>query len=488
MKTSINEHSSGAEPPKPDARVLTGVSHWAGTLGVDTDNVLVVCSSILGGLAAPTALLDLPWGKVKVPKLDLVVPESQGALPQAMEFLLNGPRMANRQILERAAGINPGELRYVLHASFAGDPAKADTNSYLEIMNIRELRANLGFEQDDERPRSSEEDLRPDLRQRRIESLLRPAVLLESPALADVPKLLIGCHLSHALGVGMSLESTGSPKRRQELSRLLGILKGTETMLPSPKYPVSVEHSRPCGLQAIFSADNDVIQSQFADLTRLLEHSVLLSNTPARCVADVNSSYFFNLFSRVVGRVIILRRDGMPLDAGFKSDQSAFRFQEENVRYLAECDSAGVKVGASVRGLPLSLAWTFLYLRAHMREFEPPDDDEVIAAVFAAARQILRRHCLRWVELGQAARREEILRRVRSIIRKIEEKRILSFTALVRSFDQQKTSLYRPLVDVLVGAEVLGRQPDGKLVIGARKFDEVSPDLFLASLADGSDA
>jgi hypothetical protein len=487
MKTSITEHASGSESPEPDARVLIGLSYWADTLGVDPDNVLVLCSSILGGLAAPMALLDLPWGKVKIPKLDLVVPESQGTLPQALEFLLNGPRTANSQILERAAGVHPGELRYVLHATFAGDPSKAKADSYFESSNTMRLRANLGFDRDDGRVYSSEEDLRPDLKQRRVESITRPSVLLESPALPEIPKLLAGCHLSHALGVGLNLETNDSPKRKQELARLLGILKGTETILPSPKYPVSVEHSRPCGLQAIFSADGAILQSQFVELGRLLEHSLLLSNTSGRCVVDANSSYFFKLYSRVVGRVIILRRDGMPLDEGFRSDESAFRFQQENFQYLAECDSSGVKVGASVRGLPLSLAWTLLHLRAHMHEFQPPDDDEVIAAVFAAARQLLRRHCLRWVELSQAARREEVLRRVRSIIRKIEEKQMLSFTALVRSFDKQKTSLYRPLVDVLIEAEVLGRKPDGKLVIGAKKFEEVSSDLFLVPLADGSD-
>src|SRR5690606_15443584 len=120
-------------------------------------------------------------------------------------------------------------------------------------------------------------------------------------------------------------------------------------ILPNSKFPVSVEHSRPCGLQAIFSADSRVLQSQFSELGRLLEHSLLLSNTLGRCAVDASSSYFFSLYSKVVGRIIILRRDGMPLDAGFKSNASAFRFQEENFRYLAECDAAGLKVGASVR-------------------------------------------------------------------------------------------------------------------------------------------
>jgi len=468
-------------PEVPDARARTGLTHWSGTLGVDPDNTLALCSSILGGLAGPVAALELPWGTVEVPKLDLVVPESQGTMPQALAFLLNGPRAANSQILERMAGINPGELRYVLHASFGGDPSKADSDSYLENFMIKDLRANLGFERDAERPGSSEEDLRPDLRQKRIESITRPSILLEAPSMADLPKLLAGCHLSHALGVGLNLEPNGSPKRKQELARLLGILKGMETILPSAKFPVSIEHSRPCGLQTIFNADTEVLQSQFAELGRLLEHSLLLSNTPARCVVDPNASYFFSLYSKVVGRTIILRRDGMPLTAGFSTDENAFRFQKENADYLAACDAAGLKIGPCVRGLPLSMAWTFLMLRAHMRTFQPPTDDEVITAVFAAAQQLLKRHCLRWVELSQAARREEVLRRVRSIVRKIEEKQMLTFTALVRSFDKQKTSLYRPLVDVLIEAEVLGVQ-DGKLVIGSRKFNEVSQDLFLASM------
>lgn len=484
MKTSIAECSDSSYSIAPDARILTGLSHWASTLGVDPENVLALCSSILGGLAAPVAMLDVPWGLVNTPKLDIVVPRSGGALPQALDCLLNAPRLVNRQILERVAGINPGELQYVLHASFASDPSKAEASSYLENLNIRDLRNELGLERDSVRPRSSETDLTPDLRQRRVESLTRPSVLLENPALADVPKLLAGCHLSHALGVGLSFESNGSPKRKQELARLAAILKGTETLLPRARFPVSIEHSRPCGLQAIFSADAESLQGQFLVLGGLLGDSLLLSNTTARCVADVNSSYFFRLFSRAVGRIIVQRRDGMPLEVGFNADESACRFQEENHQYLTECEATGLRIGDSARGLPLSLAWTLLQLRQHMHDYRPPDDGEVIAAVFATARQLLRRHCLRWVELSQAAKREEVLRRVRSIIRKIEEKGMLSFTALVRSHDKQKSSLYRPLVDVLVEAEVLERKSDGKLSIGARKFDEVSPSLFLASLAD----
>jgi hypothetical protein len=480
MNNLITENPTTSEASEPDARMLTGLVRWADMMGVDPDNVLAISSSILGGLAGPMASLDFPWGTVEVPKLDLIVPESHGVLPQALAFLLSGPRAINQQILESMAGIHPAELRHVLHGSFAGDPSKADPASYVESSNIRNLRYRLGFEDEDERPRSSEMDLAPDLRQRRIESLTRPSILLESPGLAELPKLLAGCHLSSALGVRLNLESNGSPKRKQELARLMALLHGTEMMVPASRFPAGIEHSRPCGLHAIFAADARVLRSGFTELSRLMEHSLLICNTPVRCIVDPTANHFFHFYSKVAGRIAVQRRNGMPLIATFRGNESAFRFQKENLEYLSGCDAAGPGIGACTRGLPSSLAWTFLMLRDHMHGIRPPSDDEIVTAVFAAARKLLARHGRRWVDLSEAARREQLLHRVRAIVRKIGEKRTVTFTELVHSFDNQRTSLYRPLVEVLIEAEVLEKR-QGKLALGPRRFEEVSEDLFLVS-------
>ncbi|MBK1818222.1 hypothetical protein JIN84_21540 [Luteolibacter yonseiensis] len=424
------------------------------------------------------ASLRLPWGIVEIPKLNLIVPKSQGLLPQLKSHMLSPAQRINRQILETMAGINPAHLQQLRHASFAGDPSKANPHGNAESVALRDLKSGLAFDTSTGHIASAEHDLRPDPFQRRVEGITRPAILLESPAPADIAKLLSGCHLSHALGADISLDPLiTSSKRRKDLAGLLRMLDGTEIAMSSPKFPISIEHNRVAGLRAIFAANPDQLRKLLPDILPLLERSVLLANTIPQFHAHEGANYFADLFARVTSRVAIQRRNGIPLVAEFTAPESAFRFQEQNIRFIATCDAEPNHVGSSIRGLPLSLAWAFLTLRDHMHCGAVMDDEQIISTVFDAAHNLLRRHGDQMHELLEAARCEEIRNRMRAIVRKVEEKRLVSFSHLVRSFDLQKTSLYRPLVDVLVEAEVINRQSDGRLAMGTRRFEEMAPTL-----------
>jgi hypothetical protein len=481
----LPDPTPAAEIPEPDARVLTGLEHWAVTIGVDSDNALALVASILGGLAGPVGYIDYPWGMEELPPLHLVLPAAQGMLPHAGNLLLSPAKRINRQILETMAGINPAALRYISHGSFAGDPDKVKPHDNIESVALRNLRHGPAFDLDVHRISNGESDLDPDPIQRRVEAITRPALLLESPTLAEIQKLLSGCHLSHALGADIPLHHLlSSAKRKKEIDQLGRLMNGTEILMPSPKYPVGVEHNRAACLQAILKASPSVLRQLLPDIIPLLEQSLVLVNTSAVARPDPTASYFSDLFGRTTSRVALLRRNGMPMVAELSSPQASSRFQEEFSRFVVACDAAPVPVGSSIRNLPQSMAWALMMLRLHMKQYEPPGDDEVITAVFDASRNLLHRHCQQVEELLHAAEQEEMIRRARKIIRKIQEKQLISFSGLVRTFDQQRTSLYRPVVDVLVEAEVLNRQPDGKLRLGNRSFDEALPTLSFSFLAD----
>jgi hypothetical protein len=476
---------SSSNPKHPDARDLTGVVHWSASLGIDPDNALAIVASVLGGLAGPSGYIDHPCGMEELSALHLVAPAAQGMLPQAAHLLLSPARRINRQILETMAAINPAALRYIRHASFAGDPERARPRDNIESVTLRDLRRGPAFDLDSNHIANGEGDLSPDPIQRRVEAITRPALLLENPILPDIPKLLPACHLSHALGADISLHPLiSSPKRKKEVDQFLRLMNGTEILMPSPKYPVGIEHNRPARLQAIFRADMPTLRQLVPDIMPLLEQSLLLMNTPTTTRPDPTASYFGELFGRTTTRIALLRRNGMPLVTKFATTEAASRFQLEFSRFIAACDASPVPVGSSIRNLPLSMTWALMMLRQHMKQYQPPGDVEVIATVFDASHNLLHRHCQQVEKLVHAAEQDELIRRARKIVRKIQEKQLISFSGLVRTFDQQRTSLYRPVVDILIEAEVLDRQPDGRLRLGNRTFEEALPTLSFSFLTD----
>jgi hypothetical protein len=468
-----------------DARTLTGLEHWAATLGIDSDNALAIVSSILGGLAGPVGYISLPWGMITLPALHLIVPATQGMLPHACDVLLSPARRINRQILETMAGINPAQLNYVRYASFAGDPAKVNPRDGIESVALRNLREGPAFDPETRRVSNGEGDLAPDPIQRRVEAIFRPGLLNESSDPSDILKLLPGTHLSHALGGDITLRSLiSSPRKKKDIESLLRIINGTEVVMPSPKFPVSIEHSRAARLQAIFKANPGEIRQLLPNIAPLLEQTVILVDTSTASKPNQHSAYFGDLFGRITTRIALTRRNGVPLVAKFGTPETASRFQQEAVSFIGLCDAVPVPVGSSIRNLPHSMAWTLMMLRQHMKQQAPPGDDEVITAVFDASRNLLLRHVHQMKELSLAAEREEMIQRARKIVRKIQDKQLITFSGLVRTFDQQNTSLYRPVVDILVEAKVLNRKSDGKLSIGNRPFDEALPNLFFASLTE----
>lgn len=480
-------HKLVPNEPRPAVEDPIGISAWASALDVDPANVLAMAAGILSGIAAPSAVLRFPWGEVEVPKLHLIAPATEGVLPQALAFLLKYPCAVNRMILATMAGIHPAELRHALHGTFASKPTKPDPDGFTESSNVCRILRYLGLGPGDKALRSSEEDLDSDPRTARIEGIFRPAILLESPALKDIPELLSGCHEFHALAVGLRFEPLlASARRKSEIEGLMRFFWGTEIVIPPSRHPTGIESHRPAGIQAIFQADTDLLHLLFSDIAPLVADSLLLSDGAAPDGIESGENGFIERWTTSAFRIATSRRDGKYNLGQFSSEAAAHRFQKLNREYLRACDSGAEKVGCSVRNLPLSLVWSLLMLRVGLKSWDAPDDDSIITSVFSAAKTLLQRHCRKLEDLGLKVALDETVRRAQRIVFKVEAKKEVTFTQLVRSFDIQKTSLYRPLVDVLVGENVLARRPDGRLVIGGKSFDEMNRTPLLEAFHDSN--
>ncbi|MBX3739981.1 MAG: hypothetical protein KF712_03240 [Akkermansiaceae bacterium] len=462
---------------------MIGLPQWAKIMGADPANVLVTAATIFSGVASPFAYLKLPWGFVPLPKCHLVVPHNQGNLPFVLDHLLSPAFRANRQILANMAGINPAALNHLMYGSFAGDPGKINSRGEIEGYVLKALREGAAFDPQGSRVAGGESDLIPYPKLCRLEAITHPAILLTSPPSARLEKLLHGCHRGHALAIGIPLGSLASAsKPAKEVANLLTFMRGTEIEVPQPVHPVGIEPHRTAGVQAVFREDPNLLRQLQPPLEPVLNETLLLTNTLPEFAVSEESTNFSTLYSTAISRAIILRRNSVPMEASFSTPAHACRFQKRFLDHQAACDASDVTIGSSVRNLPLTLAWFLLTLRGHMHGRALPTDDAIIEAVFASSSALLERHCRAMTDLRHAAERDELLKRVKAIVRKVAEKQLVTESQLARSFNDQRIGLYRPLVQLLIEEKVLSITAEGTLRIGSRSLDDALPKLLLTSI------
>jgi hypothetical protein len=479
---NCQNRQNSPQDPLPAVSAI-GASQWAATLGVDADNTFALAATILAGVAAPFAYLQFPWGLVLVPKCHTVVPDKQGTLRHILDHLLSPARRTNSQIVANMAGVNPAMLRHLIHGSFAGDPNKANPQAPFESMALQTLRENQIFDPHGSRVPSGEGDAIPDPKLCRLEGIQRPSVLLMNPAIARLEKLLQGCHQSHALAADMSFAPLATSARpAKEVATLLTFMQGTEIEIPQPKHPVSIEHARTAGIQSIFSADPILLSRLLPLLSPVLEECLLLSNTSPDFKILPGSSNFATWYSDAISRTITRRRNSFAMVESFSSPAAVCQFQERFVAHQSACDACDFTVGQSARNLPMTLVWFLLTLRRHLRDRTRPSDEAVVESVFSASANLLERHRRAMSDLHNAAQRDEFLKRVRDVVRKVAEKQLVTESQLARSFDNQRIGLYRPIVQLLVEESVLSTTQEGKLCIGSRSLDDALPKLLLTSV------
>ncbi len=465
---------------QPPAENILGksLSSWAGTLGTNADNALALAASILTGMAGPGATLRMPWGNVPLQGLNLLVRDRQGNASMALEMLLSPLRIFNLRVLGSMAGTNRRMLDHLQAGTFATNPAKANPNGRIESVELQKLRDGIQPEQS-YKEASSASDLKPSTAVLRLEAMRRPALLLEGARFSELKSLLLGCHRLSALAILRLAPELDSPDRKKLLATLVDLMDGIELKIPQGRTVQGIELNHPAKVNAIFRLDQPTWERIHNEAPQLLERGLLVADDtpPASHEPRVAGAAAFNEFYTVaINEIGVTRRDGLFLQVGFDSTDSAVAFQKNLLDHNTSCNALPHEVGPAARNLPMSLAWSLLVLRRQMtgqHAAYAPTDAQVINLSFAAAGRLLARHHQCMADMAAAAEWARIGVVAAQVVLKVRGKGPITKRNLVRCFDTQKTALYQPAIETLVAEQVLELTPDGMLQLGSRSFEDM---------------
>ncbi|MEI7910608.1 MAG: hypothetical protein WCK77_13305 [Verrucomicrobiota bacterium] len=469
--------------PRESNAIEQSVNHWGITIGTAPDNVLAMAASILTGLAGPGATFRLPWGCIPLDGLNLLVQEGQGGTTRALDMLLSPVRQANLLVLQTMGGVNRKMLDFQQAGTFASNPAKVNPGGPNESTALLTLQKTIKPESGShESPAAA--DLVPDPGILRLEAMRRPAILLEGVRFTDLKNRLLGCHRLSALAILRLTPTLEDPDKKKLLTALTEILDGCEVAIP-PDKTHGIEPHHPARLSAIVRLDSKAWDGIHEEAPQLLERGLLLAqdNMQVMHAPKVEGATAYGEFYRgAVEEVAITRRDGQFLQVGFDDPAAAASFQESLNSYTRTCHGLAHEVGAAARNLPVALAWSMLVLSRQMTgEYAAhrPADAQIVTTSFQAANRLLARHHATMGQMEMAASRESMLAIAGRLVFKVRGKGPVSERQLVRSFTQQKLSIYRPVIDALVNGQVLELTPEGLLQTGPRPFEDAQSDLWV---------
>ncbi len=466
----------------PEALVKTGLAHWSQIHGTDIDHALALTASIFSGLAGPGPILGQPWGNTPVPALNLLLQETASNTSSALETLLHPVRQFNRRVLETMAGTNRLMLEHLHFGTFATDPAKANPLGNTESVVLRDLRQKAHTDKYEEI--SSLSDLNPAANTLRRDSMLHPAVWLEGARFDHLKQLVRGCHRFTALAILKLTPALDAPNREAQLEALIELLDGCEILIPQNKHTLGIEPHRQAKLHTIMRLDRQAWERIYFEAPQLLDRTLLIPNNgPAVFAANTEAATLFqHAYLRSIKTIGVTRRNGSTIEVEFSDPEAAVRFQKQVHEHAAACDAMAFDVGSTARNLPVVLAWTMLILSQHLGDYAPPAEDQIIDASFEVSRRLVARHHQCLETMATASKRATMLALASQLVRKVRDKQPIGERDLARCFNDQRMTRYRPVIEVLVHAQVLELTPASLLQLGPQQFEEVRAGLALPAL------
>ena len=474
-------HEMMARMREPEVPEGFGIAAWAGNARVSEEAAMIQMAVILSLIAGQYTWQMTPAGQKRLPALNLVLVTRKGDCPRSLEILMDPVIRLDRQLKERFARFTPGGLHDASRARRlpgGGIVARPDNVSQSEAMH-REILAMSGADSEGG-PSLLDRDLDPDPDSRRLKAAIRPSILLESPRLGRLAEALVGCHESTALATGMRLDAlcTSLPG---ELEELVQLLDGRHLELPRHLTGDSVVRAEFAKLHTIFHTDPAVVSSFHSKLAPVLDRCLLVDASPPADLQEIDFKkvpLFLELHSRNVRHLLECRRRGVPPHSRIWSAQGLAAFARREAIFADECDASDAPCVA-LRQLPELLIWAL----SRMERGVQKSDEEVIEMAMNACSALLRRHEeLRLLFARQEIRRQEFDLAVK-LVAKVEQKQPVKLRELVRSFDNQRSDRYRPVLARLVEAKVLLEGPADVFRSGPRCLEEVRPVLQSISLA-----
>ena len=465
----MNSDPRTIDPPHVMKADPYGLMSWSAHSGTTEHAAAIQMAAMLSGVAGPVVELD--HGEISRPMVPFVpvLVTKGGRRPRSLEALRTIPLNMEERLRRRFGEWSPEDFHTAvikLRGARGRFMEETDANRLAKVCAMLKGSNEMGGHD----PYHS--DWEPDVYDRRLRTVLRPGFILENPTISKLPELVAGCHDSTALLPGFPLAHLlrGGCRAFEEF---FGLGEGRDLDLPVRVIGNSLTKSERGEIRCILAADPGEIADALEAFPSFANRVILVDGSrpavPGEWV-ERNVASFQHIFTRQVQFVADQRRRGHYIDFRPWSPEGRSARLENQASFLKTCDAASVSC-AGLEDLPAVLRWTFDLIE---RKGTPPHE-EVAAIIHRLCLALLDDH----VRLLSAAERRENLTRqlelAEKLVGRISAKQPIRQRDLVRTFDNQMTELYRPVLDLLVQEGVLVEEPRNVFRLGACKLESVRP-------------
>lgn len=437
-----------------------GISAFAAAHDIDVDHLLVLESAVLAGIAG----ID-PYRYTFISS-PVILPASAGNSRRVLEKLMVSARLLHRgsvgkrrylRVRDAAKVLSVDEsliLRSYLHAA-ASSPQKSSGPLDYHVENCSIPDSEI-----------------------RLEAELRPGFLVDSLDPHRLEAILAVCHRCEGFYAASSITNLPAGKRERQkwVERICRFLDGTTVPGRPGLDPGGASDLLDARLQMVLMLGREDLGWLLTECESLLSRCLLLpaeSGSPAPDPADKDDSgsdQYLDRFEAACRIAIASRRtDQIAVIEGWHSTEAEREFEKGCIAharqvssdpYLAECQ-------------PLVRLPEFLAFGIRLLGWKRNVDDFILATVFPAARRIAEAQSRAVTAKRRAGEVEDILELAKKLLKVVGKKQPVTFRDLVRSFDRQRVSIYRPVIDVLLVHRVLTGDPASGFSIGSCTLDEI---------------
>ena len=466
-----------ARPPE-DAMALLGIRAWARDLDVAPETALAMVAAMLTGAAGPDAWLEVSWGPMPLPKLDILTDKGHSAVMRLIDCLAGPVRQMNRRLAQKMGVHSPAALEFCTAGPFAGSGQKLATPDMVE-KTMRSHWLALTRTPGPGEDGMLHQDLAHDPVPERMEAITHPNIVLENARSRDLATLVDNCHLHAALVIRPVLPfDRGGSEPYQAMNQLAALLDG---VIVRKRESGGCQQARATAILALAEAEKEFLATAGqALLSRLLWVGPGTANVdpPGAAQAgpqDASSRRFFDAYRQALDLILDLRRQGRtPLLR--LTDSTAF---ESKLRqYRADLDQWPTDPGTSARGLPETLLWAMGFLRLSLHPDHRPSDKSMVNAAFGIARQLADTHVREMTKQDDVQQSEASCLFAGQIVAHVSQHAPMAFRDLARSFGKQRKERFVPVIDALVDARVLVRDEQGRLSPGLVALADVTDEII----------
>jgi hypothetical protein len=438
-----------------------GISAFAAAHAIDVDHLLVLQSSVLAGIAG----ID-PY-RYSFTSSPVILPASAGNSRRVLEKLTVSARLLHRSSV--------GKRRYIR----VRDAAKVlNVDESLMLRSYVHAAASSPQRSPEPLDHHLEDYSIPDS-EIRLEAELRPGFLVDSLDPRRLEAILAVCHRCEGFYAASSITSLPAAKkdRQKWVERICRFLDGTTIPGRPGLDPGGASDLLSARLQMVLMLGREDLGWLLTECESLLSRCLLLpveTGSPAPDPADkdddAGSDQYLDRFEAACRIAIASRRtDQIAVIEGWHSTEAEREFEKGCIAHARQVSSDPLIAECQ----PLVRLPEFLAFGIRLLGWKRNVDDFILETVFPAARRIAEAQSRAVAAHRQADEVDDILELAKKLLKVVGKKQPVTFRDLVRSFDRQRVSIYRPVIDVLLVHRVLTGDPASGFSIGSRALDEI---------------